>query len=110
MTFDLESRQRLERQMKGPFCTIRVKDLDDVNQAALDKFNKDSVVNFAEKATKLFKSCHGLLKSATAELDGLKTEHLQNQSKLIRIQEELSNEKYVQLDAVKNPVEEELTS
>ena len=40
-----------------------------LNQAALNRLNNESFVNFAVNATTLFKTCHGLLKSAAADLD-----------------------------------------
>ena len=49
-------------------------------------------------------------KNAAADLDSLKCEQLQNQSKLIQAQEELSVKKSAELEAVNNTVDQKLTS
>ena len=86
--------------MKALFCTINVKDWEDGNSADLNKLKKYIVANFAINATKLFKSTHGLLKSAVSDLDiSFKRENLQ-----------LVSQNLFELNAVKNTVEKRLTS
>ena len=51
-----------------------------------------------------------LLRSASADLDCLKREQLESQCKLLKVQDELSVKKSAQLDAVKNTVEEKMSS
>ena len=51
-----------------------------------------------------------LLRSASADLDCMKREQLESQSKLLKVQDELSVKKSDQLDAVKNTVEEKMSS
>ena len=51
-----------------------------------------------------------LLRSASADLDCLKREQIESQSKLLKVQDELSVKKSAQLDAVKTTVEENMSS
>ena len=51
-----------------------------------------------------------LLRSASADLDCLKREQLESQSKLLKVQDELSVKKSAQLDAVKDTVKEKMSS
>ena len=72
--------------------------------------NKDYVVDFAVKLATLLKTSRDLLRSAAADLDSLKREQLLCQSKLLSVQDELSVKKSAQLDAVKDTVEEKMSS
>ena len=89
---------------------INVQDLNDVQKAVLNRSNKENLISFALNMSKLLKSSHELLKNSAADLDSLKCEQLQNQSKLIQAQEELSVKKSAQLEAVNNTVDQKLTS
>ena len=110
LKFDLRSMHRLETDVKALLRTINVRDIEDLTRSVLNGRNKDSVVEFAVNLGKLLKNSEILLKRATADLDSLKCEQLENQSKLLKVQNELSVKKSVHLDAVKNTVEEKLSS
>ena len=110
LKFDLRSMHRLETDVKALLRTINVRDIEDLTRSVLNGRNKDSVVEFAVNLGKLLKNSEILLKKATADLDSLKCEQLENQSKLLKVQNELSVKKSVHLDAVKNTVEEKLSS
>ena len=110
LKFDLRSMHRLETDVKVLLRTINVRDIEDLTRSVLNGRNKDSVVEFAVNLGKLLKNSEILLKRATADLDSLKCEQLENQSKLLKVQNELSVKKSVHLDAVKNTVEEKLSS
>ena len=62
---------------------INVQDINDVDKAVLNRSNKEKLISFALYMSKLLKSSHELLKNAAADLDILKCEQSQNQSKLI---------------------------
>ena len=49
------------------------------------------VVDFAKYLARLLKRSHDMLKNAAGDLDTLKCEQLRNQSKLLAVQDELSN-------------------
>ena len=87
-----------------------VSDLDNVKRSVVRVGNKDHVVDFALKLATLLKTSRDLLRSAAADLDSLKREQLQCQSKLLSVQDELSVKKTAQLDAVKETVEEKMSS
>ena len=110
LKFDLRSMHRLETDVKVLLRTINVRDIEDLTRSVLNGRNKDSVVEFAVNLGKLLKNSEILLKRDTADLDSLKCEQLENQSKLLKVQNELSVKKSVHLDAVKNTVEEKLSS
>ena len=86
--------------------TLNVSDLDNVTRSVVRVGNKDYVVDFAVKLATLLKTSRDLLRSVAADLDSLKREQLQCQSKLLSVQDELSVKKSDQLDAMKDTVEE----
>ena len=90
--------------------TLNVSDLDNVTRSNVRVGNKDYVVDFAVKLATLLKTSRDLLRSAAADLDSLKREQLQCQSKLLSVQDELSVKKSAHLDAVKDTVEEKMSS
>ena len=67
------------------------------------------LVEHTLKLAKLLKFSHELLKYAAADLDSLKCEQLQNQARLIRVQEDLNVKKSVQLDSVEKTVDDKLS-
>ena len=89
---------------------VNIRDFEDLNRSVLNKQNKDSVVEFALNMGKLLKNSQILLKNAAADLDSLKSEQLQNQCRLLKVEDELSAKKSVQLEAVKSTVDEKLSS
>ena len=64
---------------------------------------------FAVKVAGLLKRSQDLVKCAAADLDFMKCEQLQNQSKLLEVQEEVMRNKSDQLEAVKSTVDDKLT-
>ena len=89
---------------------VNIRDFEDLNRSVLNKQNKDSVVEFALNMGKLLKNSQILLKNAAADLDSLKSEQLENQCRLLKVEDELSAKKSVQLEAVKSTVDEKLSS
>ena len=110
LRFNLQQLHEFEDCVKDFLRSINVKDLDDISKTCLKQIHKDPLVEHTLKLTKLFKSSHEMLKSAAADLDTLKCEQLRNQSKLIQVQEELNDNKSVQLDSVQKTVDEKLST
>ena len=111
LKFELGAMHRHEQSIKNLLlANLHVGDLDNVTRSVVKVGNKDYVVDFAVKLANLLKTSRDLLRSAAADLDSLKREQLQCQSKLLSVQDELSVKKSAQLDAVKNTVEEKMSS
>ena len=111
LKFELGAMHRHEQNIRNLLlATLHVGDLDNVTRSVVKVGNKDYVVDFAVKLANLLKTSRDLLRSAAADLDSLKREQLQCQSKLLSVQDELSVKKSAQLDAVKNTVEEKMSS
>jgi CHASE3 domain sensor protein len=111
LKFELGAMHRHEQSIRNLLLsTLNVSDLDNVTRSAVRVGNKDYVVDFAVKLATLLKTSRDLLRSAAADLDSLKREQLQCQSKLLSVQDELSVKKSAQLDAVKDTVEEKMSS
>ena len=111
LKFELGAMHRHEQSTKNLLlATLHVGDLDNVTQSVVKVGNKDYVVDFAVKLANLLKTSRDLLRSAAADLDSLKREQLQCQSKLLSVQDELSVKKSAQLDAAKDTVEEKMSS
>ena len=102
LEFNLKSLHRLENDLKLLLHMINVQDINDVDKAALNRSNQERLISLALNMSKLLKSSHELLKNSAADLDSLKCEQLQNQSKLIQAQEELSVKKSAGLEVVNN--------
>ena len=111
LKFELGAMHRHEQSIKNLLlATLHVGDLDNVTRSVVKVGNKDYVVDFAVKLANLLKTSRDLLRSAAGDLDSLKREQLQCQSKLLSVQDELSVKKSAQLDAVKDTVEEKMSS
>ena len=111
LKFELGTMHRHEQNIRNLLlATLHVGDLDNVTRSVVKVGNKDYVVDFAVKLANLLKTSRDLLRSAAADLDSLKREQLQCQSKLLSVQDELSVKKSAQLDAVKDTVEEKMSS
>jgi hypothetical protein len=110
LKFNLKQLHEFEDGMKEFLRSVHVKDVNDISKSTLKSVHKDPLVEHAFKLVKLLKSSHEMLKSAAADLDILKCEQLRNQSRLIKVQEDLNAKKSVQLDSVKNTVDEKLTT
>ena len=101
---------KLEKEIKVLLTSLKVKNLEDVTQSVLNHQNKDPVVKFALSVTELLNRSQNLLKGATSDLDCIKTEQLKKQARLLEVQDELSEKKCQQLEAVKSTVDEKLTN
>ena len=111
LKFELGTMHRHEQSIRNLLLsTLNVSDLDNVTRSVVKVGNKEHVVDFAVKLATLLKTSRDLLRSAAADLDSLKREQLECQSKLLSVQDELSVKKSVQLDAVKETVEEKMSS
>ena len=111
LKFELGAMHRHEQNIRNLLlATLHVGDLDNVTRSVVKVGNKDCVVDFAVKLANLLKTSRDLLRSAAADFDSLKREQLQCQSKLLSVQDELSVKKSAQLDAVKDTVEEKMSS
>ena len=55
LKFNLKSLHRFENDLKLLLHTINVKDITDLNKAALNRSNKENVVSFALNMSKLLK-------------------------------------------------------
>ena len=112
LKFELGAMHRHEQSIQNLLLSTlnNVSDLDNVTRSVVRVGNKDYVVDFAVKLATLLKTSRDLLRSAAADLDSLKREQLLCQSKLLSVQDELSVKKSDQLDAVKDTVEEKMSS
>ena len=111
LKFELGSMYELEKSISGLLLsTLHIRELSDIKRTGLKAANKDIAVNLAINLASLLDRSGQLLRSASAGLDYLKREQLESQSKLLMVQDELSVKKSAQLDAVKNTVEEKMSS
>ena len=111
LKFELGSLYQLENSIKGfLLSTLNVRELSDIRRNALKAANKDIAVDLAMTLASMLDRSVELLRSASADLDCMKREQLESQSKLLKVQDELSVKKSDQLDAVKNTVEEKMSS
>ena len=111
LKFELGSLYQLEKSIKGfLLSTLNVRELSDIRRNALKAANKDIAVDLAMTLASMLDRSVELLRSASADLDCMKREQLESQSKLLKVQDELSVKKSDQLDAVKNTVEEKMSS
>ena len=111
LKFDLGSMYQLEKSISGLLLsTFNVRELSEIRRTVLKSANKDTAVDLAMNLAILLDRSGQLLRSASADLDCLKREQLESQSKLLKVQDELSVKKSAQLDAVKNTVEEKMSS
>ena len=110
LKFSLKQLYEFEDDVKGFLQPFNVKDVNDLSKNALKSVHKDPLVEHTLKLLKLLKSSHELLKNAAADLDSLKCEQLQNQSRLIHVQEDLNVKKSVQLESVEKTVDEKLST
>ena len=92
------------------FSTFNARKLSDIRRTVLKSANKDIAVDLAMNLASLLDRSGQLLRNASADLDCLKREQIESQSKLLKVQEELSVKKSAQLDAVKTTVEENMSS
>jgi hypothetical protein len=110
LTFNLRSMNKLERDIKVLMASLKMKNIEDMTQSVLNNQNKSMVVGVALSLTELLKRSQNLLKDAASDLDCMKNEQLKNQARLLEVQEELSEKKCQQLEAVKCTVDEKLTT
>ena len=111
LKFELGSMYELEKSISGLLLsTLHIRELSDIKRTGLKAANKDIAVNLAINLASLLDRSGQLLRSASADLDYLKREQLESQSKLLMVQDELSVKKSAQLYAVKNTVEEKMSS
>ena len=102
LKFELGSMYELEKSISGLLLsTLHIRELSDIKRTGLKAVNKDIAVNLAINLASLLDRSGQLLRSASADLDCLKREQLESQSKLLKVQDELSEKKSAQLDAVK---------
>ena len=111
LKFELGSMYELEKSIRGLLLsTLHIRELSDIKKTGLKAANKDIAVDLAINLASLLDRSGQLLRSASADLDCLKREQLESQCKLLKVQDELSVKKSAQLDAVKNTVEEKMSS
>ena len=110
LNFNLKQLYEFEDDMKEFLQLFHVKDVDDISSSTLKPVKKDSLVEHTVKLAKLLKVSHKLLKNAATDLDSLKCEQLQNQARLIQVQEDLNVKKSVQLDSVEKTVDNKLST
>lgn len=111
LKFELGSMYELEKSIRGLLLsTFHTRELSDIKRTVLKGTNKDIVVDFTMSLASLLEKSGQLLRSASADLDVLKREQLDFQSKLLKVQDELSVKKSAQLDTVQNTVEEKMSS
>ena len=110
LKFSLKQLYEFEDDVKGFLQPFHVKDVNDISKSTLKSVHKDPLVEHTLKLAKLLKFSHELLKYAAADLDSLKCEQLQNQARLIRVQEDLNVKKSAQLVSVEKTVDDKLST
>ncbi len=110
LKFSLKDMYVIESEVEKLLSTLNMKTFDDISQTNFRNVNKDNVIEFAKSVTVILKRSQELLKHAATDLDTLKCEQLENQSKLLAVQDELTVKKSDQLEAVKSTVDEKLSS
>ena len=110
LKFSLKQLYEFEDDLNGFVQSFNVKDVGEISTNTLKPVKKDPLVEHAVKLAKLLKFSHRLLKNAAADLDSLKCEQLQNQAKLIQVQEDLNVKNSDQLDSVEKTVDEKLST
>ena len=76
----------------------------------LKRQNKEFLISAIVSAVKIIDRSQDILNDAALDLDKVKRDHIDNQSKLLAVQEELLNRKSEHLEEVKSTVDEKLTS
>ena len=115
MKFSLESHHGLEKEIRdwkranglsesgypGWVCIV---------ENVLKRQNKETLISAIVSAVKIIDRSQDILNDAALDLDKVKRDHIENQSKLLVVQEELLNRKSEHLEEVKSTVDEKLTS
>ncbi len=60
-----------------------------MSELVMTKMNKVDIVKFAKSITELLEQSQSLLKDASADLDRLKCDQLQTQSRLVTLQDQI---------------------
>ncbi len=110
LKFTLNSMYGLDTELAEELSKLNLKTIDDVSKSSFSAVNKNNVVELAKALATILGRSQELLKCAATDLDVLKCGQLQNQSKLLSVQDELIAKKSDQLEAVTTTVEEKLCS
>ena len=107
MDFSIESLHTLESDITGELQTVlktaKVTSTGELNENVLMKLSKNSLTDITLRLVKLYEKNLKTCKSAAIKLDQLKTEQIENQKKLLQIQEK-------KIDSVHQTVKTELKS
>ena len=107
MDFSVESLHNLEMDMTEKLQTIlktaKVTSTVEMNENSLMKLSKNSLTDITLQLVKLYEKNLNTCKSAAIKIDQLKTEQIENQKKLLQMQE-------VKIDSVHQTVKTELKS
>ena len=110
LKFSLESKKGLDTEISNFFRNSQLKSYHWVNGIVLRRWNKDSLADALFSVLRILERSQQILDDAALDMDNLKSDHIQNQSKLLAAQEELIKKKSVHLKEVKTTVDEKLTS
>ena len=107
MDFSVESLHNLEmditRELQTILKTAKVTSTVELNENSLMKLSKNSLTDITLQLVKLYEKNLNTCKSAAIKMDQLKTEQIENQKKLLQMQE-------VKIDSVHQTVKTELKS
>ena len=114
MEFALDSLHDLEKEIDGVLTSVteaaKCGTLKNLNKGHFGKCNKDVVTNLIlHLASVLDKSC-SVMRSASAKIDNLKTEQIENQKRVVLLQEEVIKSKGEQVQEVQAAVKTEFKS
>ena len=114
MEFALDSLHDLEKEIDGVLSSVteaaKCGTLKNLNKGHFGKCNKDVVTNLIlHLASVLDKSC-SVMRSASAKIDNLKTEQIENQKRVVLLQEEVIKSKGEQVQEVQAAVKTEFKS
>ena len=114
MTFSVDSLYNLEEDVSSVLNTVieaakcnKVKDLD---KAHLNRCNKDALVNLVLDLVKTLESSSVVLRGASAKIDDLKTDQIENQKCVMRLQDEVIKSKEEQVEEVQTVFKTEFKS
>ena len=105
MQFSQDNLYNLEKDLSSVFGSVFGSDEGDLRKAAIMKKNKDVLANLVLSVAGVLERSRTVLRSAVVNIEELKTNQIQNQKKLIELQDELIQSKGDQVKAVQRLAE-----
>ena len=117
MSYTLESLHRLEKDIRGTFDSLtgaaKCKNITEVTKHVLMKGNnvsKDSLAGFVMEFVKIVNCSTDILKSASSNIDTLKSDQIVNQKLMLELKDEIIQKKDSHVQKVQEVVKTEVKS